>query len=42
MPFNSYSIHPFTLSLILSVVAGGVFYAGAWWIVDSLILAAIR
>jgi hypothetical protein len=32
MPFNSYSIHPFTLSLILSVVAGGVFYAGAWWI----------
>lgn len=32
MPFNSYSIHPFTLSLILSVVAGGLFYAGAWWI----------
>jgi len=32
MPFNSYSIHPFTLSLILSIVAGGVFYAGAWWI----------
>lgn len=32
MPFNSYPIHPFTLSLILSVVAGAVFYAGAWWI----------
>jgi hypothetical protein len=30
--FSSYSIHPFTLSLILSVVAGGVFYAGAWCI----------
>ncbi len=29
MPFNS-SIHPFTLSLIVSVVAGGIFYAGAW------------
>jgi hypothetical protein len=32
MPFNSYSIHPFTLSLIFSIVAGAVFYAGAWWI----------
>lgn len=32
MPFNSYPIHPFTLSLILSVVAGAVFYVGAWWI----------
>jgi hypothetical protein len=32
MPFNSYPIHPFTLSLILSVIAGAVFYAGAWWI----------
>jgi hypothetical protein len=32
MPFSSSSINPFTLSLILSVVAFGVFYAGTWWV----------
>ncbi|HEY9638465.1 MAG TPA: hypothetical protein V6D14_34085 [Coleofasciculaceae cyanobacterium] len=32
MPFSSYSLNPFALSLILSVVAFGVFYAGTWWI----------
>lgn len=36
MPFNSYPIHPFTLSLILSIVAGGVFYAGAWWMTEFI------
>jgi hypothetical protein len=31
-PLRDYSIHPFTLSLILSVIAFGVFYVGTWWI----------
>jgi hypothetical protein len=32
VPFIPYTINPFALSLILSIVAGGVFYAGTWWI----------
>ncbi|HEY9668687.1 MAG TPA: hypothetical protein V6C91_17900, partial [Coleofasciculaceae cyanobacterium] len=31
-PLLSSSVNPFVLSLLLSVIVGGVFYAGTWWI----------